>query len=75
MKSKQDNFRHHKIIEHPELEQPHQDHQVQLLVLHDQESHHVPGNTVQILCELCQAQCCEHFTGEPVPVLNHPLGG
>ncbi|KAJ7411709.1 hypothetical protein BTVI_48722 [Pitangus sulphuratus] len=28
----------------------------------------------EILLELCQAWCSDHFPGEPVPVLKHPLG-
>lgn len=39
-----------------------------------QESHHASESTAQILLELCQSWCCDHFPEEPVPVLNHSLG-
>lgn len=39
-----------------------------------QEAHHVPENIVQILLELCQAWCSDHFPQKPIPVLNHSLG-
>lgn len=29
---------------------------------------------VQTLLAFCQAWCCDHFPGEPVPVPKHPLG-
>lgn len=42
-----------------------EDHEVQLLPLHRscEESHHVPDSIVQILFELQQAWCCDHFPG------------
>lgn len=43
---------------------------VQLLA---QEFPHVPESIVQMLLELCQAWCCDHCSGQPVPVSDHPL--
>ena len=38
----------------------------------------MPESIVQMLesklLELWQTRCCGHCPGEPVPVLNHPLG-
>ncbi|TRZ07810.1 hypothetical protein HGM15179_019297 [Zosterops borbonicus] len=64
-----------RIIDNAELEGTHQDYQVQLMDLHrtSQESLHVPENIVGTLLELRKAWRSDHFYGEPVPVLNHPL--
>ncbi|KAJ7418809.1 hypothetical protein BTVI_27374 [Pitangus sulphuratus] len=73
MDSKSRNYR---IIEYPELQGTHKDH---LSPTPDpaqdphEESHHMPQSIVQKLIELCQAWCYNHFPGEPVLVLNHPL--
>lgn len=34
----------------------------------------MPESSVQTLTEFCQAWCCDHCPGEPVPVANHTLG-
>lgn len=33
----------------------------------------MPKNIVQMLPEISQVWCCDHFHGEPVPVPNHTL--
>ncbi|KAJ7425654.1 hypothetical protein WISP_22672 [Willisornis vidua] len=38
------------------------------------ESHHVSEHIVQMLLELRQACCCDHFPEDPVPLFSHPLG-
>lgn len=65
-----------KIIKYPELEDIHKNHEVQLLSLHStsQKSNHTSENVVQMLLELQQAWCPDHFPGEHVPVPYQPLG-
>lgn len=64
-----------RIVEYPELEGAHKDHWIQLLA-----PHRTPKNqsiclrVIQMLLELCQAQCHDCFLREPVSVANHPLG-
>lgn len=54
------------ITEKAELEVTHKDHGVQLLALHgtSPRSQPVPESIVQILLELRQAWCSDHFSGE-----------
>lgn len=69
-------MKNHRITEHAELEETHENHQVQPLALHTtpQESDQVPESIAQMLLGLCQVWGCDHFLGNPVPVPNHPLG-
>ena len=64
-----------RITEYPELEGTRKDHRVQLLAPQrtTQKSNPMPERTVQTLLELQQAWCHDHYPGEPVPVLSHPL--
>jgi len=51
------------------------DHCVHLLALHmTTQSDHMCESTVQMLLELMQGQCSDHFPEETVPVSDHPLG-
>jgi len=65
----------HRITENPKWEGIHKDHWVQLLPPHrtTQKSGRMSKCAVQMLHELCQAQCHNHFSKEAVPVPNHPL--
>lgn len=47
---------------------------IQPLALHrtPQEGHPEPESIVQMLTEFCQGWCCD--PGDPLPLLNHPLG-
>ncbi|GAB0184693.1 hypothetical protein GRJ2_000934600 [Grus japonensis] len=64
----------HRIIEYPELEGTHKDHQSNSwLHTGPAESEQMTESIIQTLLELSQARRCDHFPGEPVPVPNHPL--
>ncbi|KAJ7420261.1 hypothetical protein BTVI_22170 [Pitangus sulphuratus] len=66
-----------KITESAELEGTHNDHQSPTpspAQEPPQESHHMPESIIQMLLGLWQAWCCDHFSGEFVPELNHLLG-
>ena len=57
----------HGIMDNAEMYGTHQGHRVQLLAMYRtrQESLHVPKSIVQTLLQLCQAWCCEHYSGLP----------
>lgn len=59
------------IIKYPELEKTHKGHWVQLLPSHriTQKSDNISDSIVQMLLELCQAWCHDHFPGETISVL------
>ena len=61
------------IVEYPELKETYKDHQVQLLAPHrtTQKSKQRSESIVQMLLKLRQAQCCDHCSGEPVPMSDN----